>query len=681
MRRMRCWTLWNLAVLPVGWNIGIVTANGHFKLRRHLQEPNNNDGREPPALQPEISFSGDHTFIMDAASAPPPPPKPIAEEVDYTDINAEIIGGNLSTTPYPFFGRWDRGCGVSLVAPDMVLTAAHCGRTSHHRNVYLGSLQANGGVRRTFVQSIPHPDYNDNTEEFDAMLLKLNSSALMDRWFNVSEQEWFNASTGLSTVEYNRNHSNPHAGDDLLVMGFGVTQVSQSVQVAELYELTVPAFNRTCPSRYGEGEIFPNVMICAGYPEGGRDTCQGDSGGPLVDANGVQVGLVSFGRGCAEAGFPGVYTRVSALAAWIDEEVCANSCYPPSTCAPDVLHLCARNKEDKSPTAAVVLKVIVAADAYPNEVSITFRHVDYNEDYWSVPYNTVPVEKGADGLFMFEEIIPRHIPSGRLYLGVFDSAGDGICCIFGRGYIEIVNVATNRTVFHHEGTYGSSLERYINIDGNGKPLWVDNDPRTTDDVIPASDTSYDAERDDPLWPGAYSRRTSLYTVTVNVMYDDYPEETHVKWIRLNSIPYNTPITPKAIDTDSFNISAEKSSLDITSEQPSLRSNGISSYNLTANPGLHRVQITDAAADGSCCYWGNGFITITNATHVLWSLTGNQYTNESSAYIWIDGDGTSQIADYIPGKGYYLIQEHNNTNDSGETSGSATIELLMSDSDD
>jgi secreted trypsin-like serine protease len=55
-------------------------------------------------------------------------------------------------------------------------------------------------------------------------------------------------------------------------------------------------------------------MFCAGYPQGGTDTCQGDSGGPLLVGVGQAlrlVGATSFGKGCAEAGHPGVYARLA----------------------------------------------------------------------------------------------------------------------------------------------------------------------------------------------------------------------------------------------------------------------------------------------------------------------------------------------------------------------------------
>jgi secreted trypsin-like serine protease len=64
-------------------------------------------------------------------------------------------------------------------------------------------------------------------------------------------------------------------------------------------------------------------QICAGLEEGTRDSCQGDSGGPLIasDKTGCpwQVGVVSWGYGCAEKNAYGVYTRVSHHAGWIQK--------------------------------------------------------------------------------------------------------------------------------------------------------------------------------------------------------------------------------------------------------------------------------------------------------------------------------------------------------------------------
>ena len=62
-----------------------------------------------------------------------------------------------------------------------------------------------------------------------------------------------------------------------------------------------------------------------GVDGGGKDSCSGDSGGPIVKIVGqthIQVGVVSWGEGCAWADYPGVYARVSKAYSWIKATVC-----------------------------------------------------------------------------------------------------------------------------------------------------------------------------------------------------------------------------------------------------------------------------------------------------------------------------------------------------------------------
>ncbi|KAK7497785.1 hypothetical protein BaRGS_00010919 [Batillaria attramentaria] len=75
----------------------------------------------------------------------------------------------------------------------------------------------------------------------------------------------------------------------------------------------------TCRSQYAKETLYDS-QICAASP--GSDSCQGDSGGPLFnlncDSKPVLVGVVSWGYGCADARYSGVYTRVSSYKDWIN---------------------------------------------------------------------------------------------------------------------------------------------------------------------------------------------------------------------------------------------------------------------------------------------------------------------------------------------------------------------------
>ena len=67
----------------------------------------------------------------------------------------------------------------------------------------------------------------------------------------------------------------------------------------------------------------PEIMICAGFPRGGKDSCQGDGGGPLI-CNGELQGITSWGSGCAERDHPGVYTRVCRFIDWLESTMASN---------------------------------------------------------------------------------------------------------------------------------------------------------------------------------------------------------------------------------------------------------------------------------------------------------------------------------------------------------------------
>jgi secreted trypsin-like serine protease len=101
-------------------------------------------------------------------------------------------------------------------------------------------------------------------------------------------------------------------------MGWGQTREDSMRQERRLHYAIVPTVpDKVCAAEYKKAgvDLVADESICAGRR--GVDTCQGDSGGPMVgrDADGqwVQVGIVSWGLGCARDGYPGVYTQISAF--------------------------------------------------------------------------------------------------------------------------------------------------------------------------------------------------------------------------------------------------------------------------------------------------------------------------------------------------------------------------------
>lgn len=240
------------------------------------------------------------------------------------NFETKIVGGsNADRGAYPFFVSWD-GCGASVIHDDLVLSAAHCDVPGSARTVVIAPYDLNDlddATERTVVGKVAHPNYDDDaaTPAYDFIILKLDQPV---------EQK---------PIRLNRSINNPSDGEDITVIGFGATSEGGggSDILQEVKVQAVP--HSTCVSQYGN-EIKREIHLCAGVSGGGKDSCQGDSGGPIFEFdNGtpVQVGVVSFGEGCARAGYAGVYARVSGVADWIDQQICAlSSVNRPTTCPP-----------------------------------------------------------------------------------------------------------------------------------------------------------------------------------------------------------------------------------------------------------------------------------------------------------------------------------------------------------
>lgn len=256
----------------------------------------------------------------------------------------------------PLNGRKSFICSGSLVSERFVLTAAHCIQQSRFdilepREVFLkiASVKLNDQLAPFYrVRAIHlHPDYTSDQKPNDIALLELAPDQRMParatpiclpprvaNRVDFTDQQVTIIGWGAS---YARDGTEPArlidmgAADWWPALGGRSARLNDSLLQADVRVTSL----EQCRRDYSRFRLhIDEHFLCAGDPDGRRDACQGDSGGPLMwsaqqqakrrlgadqaeQQRWYQLGLVSFGRGCANSKFPGVYTRISFYMPWI----------------------------------------------------------------------------------------------------------------------------------------------------------------------------------------------------------------------------------------------------------------------------------------------------------------------------------------------------------------------------
>jgi hypothetical protein len=272
-------------------------------------------------------------------------------QADARDAEPRIVGGGpvsiqqvpwqvaLAVAPNGQSGFQRQFCGATLVAPTVAVTAAHCvydnggpvatcqvtgsfstpagalatftGRTNLSSNegaeiavkeiYYFEPGPGGSGTPQAQSTGDGNGLYDCFTSVWDVALLELAATAPppadpIKIAGPAEESVWAPGTTAIASGWGNRSSTSNDFPEQL-----------HAVAIRNLSELDCAGY---------EPDYDPATMHCAGEPAGGKDTCQGDSGGPLVspiNGGGVRlVGDTSFGAGCAQPGFPGVYGRLGA---------------------------------------------------------------------------------------------------------------------------------------------------------------------------------------------------------------------------------------------------------------------------------------------------------------------------------------------------------------------------------
>ena len=357
-----------------------------------------------------------------------------ATHVRQSHVQSRIINGkNAPKGRYPYIvsltTQKGHECGGTLIAPDIVLSAAHC-KVISFDTVLIGrhNFDDDSEIYETFVveKTSIHPKYE--SESSDSML---NYDFMMIKLYGQSR---------YPVVKINGNPNIPgSSGDTVHVMGWGVMNLQTKALASVLQEVDVKYIpNDQCNQVEGyfsidgieqkislSGKITETMMCAKGTNE---DACQGDSGGPLIIAgksaygfDDLLIGVVSWGIGCAHESFPGVYARISNQIGWINRFVCDYSEKPPENL---VKYSCpARATKNIVNGPQQLVTVVINLDKYPQETGWLLRSVTSDETTTHI-FAPIGVYRGREMGVIVQEVL-LYVEYDYEFI-MLDAYGDGL---------------------------------------------------------------------------------------------------------------------------------------------------------------------------------------------------------------------------------------------------------------